>query len=158
MSGVVRRRTDEDGVRTVRRLLVAWVAGTVTYLAALVAGALLLGVLVARSGAAVTAWPVLVVPGLLAGAVSVLVVVARAAVRPARSSGLVAVAVPAVVALVTSLLGAAEAAARADVAPLVQVLDVAVPVLVLLATGAAGGALAHVRWSPPSRSTYAEVV
>ncbi|MBO0899743.1 hypothetical protein J1G42_07175 [Cellulomonas sp. zg-ZUI222] len=141
-----------------RRLVWAWVAGTVTYVAVLVGGAVLVGVLTARSGEVVTAWPLLVVPGVVAGAVAVLVATARAVVRPPRRRGLVAVSLPALVAFGMSVASSLEAASRADVPPLVHAVDVAVPVIVLLATGGAGGLLAHVRWTPASRSSYAEVV
>ncbi|UZN02142.1 hypothetical protein [Cellulomonas sp. S1-8] len=141
-----------------RRLVWAWVAGTVTYLVVLTGGAVLVGVLASRADGPVAAWPLLVVPALLAGSVAVPIAVARTAARPSRLRGLAAVSVPAVAALGSSLAAAAEAASRADVPVSVQVSDVALPVLLLLATGALGGVLAHVRWSPPIRSSYVEVV
>lgn len=141
-----------------RRLVWAWVAGTVTYVAVLTGAAVLLGVLAARSGEIVAPWSLLVVPGVVAGVVAVLVATVRSVVRPPRRRGLVAVAVPAVAAFGLSVVSAVEAASRADVLPLVMAVDVAVPALVLLATGAACGVLAHVRWTPAARSSYAEVV
>ncbi|MCC2312736.1 hypothetical protein [Cellulomonas xiejunii] len=141
-----------------RGLVWAWVAGTATYVGVLLGGAVLVGVLAAGSGEVVVAWPLLVVPGALAGVIAVVVATARSAQRPPRRRGLVAVAVPALAALGMSVGAAVEAAARADIALLLLVLDVAVPTLVLLVTGALGGAVAHVRWAPAARSSYVEVV
>lgn len=141
-----------------RRLVWAWVAGTVVYVATIMGGALLVGALAARSGEPVAGWPLLVVPGVLAGAVAVLVATARSVLRPPWQRGVLAVALPAAAAFGLSVASVVEASARADVPPLVQAVDVAVPALVLLVTGGVGGTLARARWSSPARSSYVEVV
>ncbi|KSW29359.1 hypothetical protein ATM99_08440 [Cellulomonas sp. B6] len=133
-------------------------SGTLVYLVVLAAGAVLVGVASTRSGAPVAAWPLLVVPPLVAGLTAVLVATARAGARPPRTRGLVAVAVPAVAAAVLTTVSAVQAAARADVPAGVRAADLAVPVVVLLLTGGLGGLLAHLRWKPSTRPSYAEGV
>lgn len=140
-----------------RRLVWAWVAGTVVFVVTLMAGALLVGAVVARSDAPVATWPLVVVPGLLGGAVAAVVATARSVERPPWHRGLLAAAVPAATAAGLSLASVVEASTHADVPVVVQAVDVLVPLLVLLGTGAALGLRAHVRWAP-SRSSYLEVV
>lgn len=141
-----------------RRLVWAWVAGTVVHVVSLVVGAVLVGLWAERAEGSVAAWPLLVVPGVLAGTVAVLVATARSTQRPARLRGVAAVAAPALVALGLSVAGSVAAAAYADQPALVRVLDVTVPPLVLVLTGLLVGLVRHVRWAPSTRSSYAEVV
>ncbi len=141
----------------VRRIVWAWVAGTAMYVASLVGSAVLVGALVTRSGQAVDTWPILVVPAVLAAAVAVLVA-GRTPQRPPWWRGLVATVVPAAVAVGTGLAATAAARAHTDVPVASQVTTVVLPAVVLLASGALGGLVARLRWSPSKRTPYTEVV